>query len=91
MYSDECGGPVRVSVKPLGYSAECGADKSAVQVRVTPLKGNKTGLVWSPSSPLCLGSMAPVIGGQNWIKRATEDALAFYDHHRCGRGRPDDE
>ena len=84
LYSDECGGEFTVHVTPslsLADERTCG-HKEPVKVKVT--QGRKT--VWAPDAPLCLSPMRD-LGSVKGRRAAAEDALAFFEYDRCGRGR----
>ena len=83
-YSDECGGKLTVHVDtsrstPADYH-EC-SPKAPVKVWIT--QGRKK--VWSPGHPLCLGPMHDPYTREG-RRHAAEDAVAFFEHDRCGRG-----
>ena len=82
IYSDACG-QVTVSLTPAGT---CPDGKEALSIRVT--KNRKK--IWVPKDPLCLSPMTN-LDTRKGRSRAFEDAVGFFEYHRCGKGRGEDE
>lgn len=77
LYSDECGGPVTVTIKPIDSDACRGKD--AVMATVSRGRGK----TWRTRSPICVFRDPYTRAG---ARAAAEAAVGFYEDKRCPVG-----
>ena len=77
--SEACGS-VNVTIFPDEHTRECGDTKLACHVKV--IRDGE--VVWAPTTPMCLGVTTNMTTPEGRA-RTFATALAFFEHHRCGR------